>query len=54
MVGANGVVHESIFNEEKTADSLFDHKKKMYGRMYGGTRNRSKTFINQLQLCTFF
>ena len=45
IVGLNGVVHESTFSEEKTADSLDALKnealqKKMFGRMYAGTRNR--------------
>ena len=45
IVGLNGVVHESTFSEEKTADSLDALRnealqKKMLGRMYGGTRNR--------------
>jgi hypothetical protein len=45
IVGVNGVVHESTFNEAKTADSLDALRnealqKKIFGRMYGGTRNR--------------
>ena len=44
IVGLNGIVHESTFNVERTADCLAKMKealnKQMTGRMYAGTRSR--------------
>ena len=44
IVGLNGIVHESTFNVERTAECLDKMKealnKQMSGRMYAGTRSR--------------